>query len=477
VWFALLQLFHDRGRLTTSDEMDGTRRLRCLFYALSVLAESESTRNNGVVIVSVFGKNTRKAALDKSASSRGLKLVRSEAFPARVVAGHLVVMEDRPLLTAFASLVVGLAETLHVLRGKIFVHNHGKSTSGSILTRLHEYGFEVEGIPTVPLRGLFSLGCFKAWVEDRLRREVSGDARASAGARVTSLSSDAATDAVRTQRGGEDATDEEGMARKKKRIDAAYCRRKRFKKKIELEVTQAEAERLRQQNERLRDDGATLERCLHEARTLVERYENGESESELNVPSQRSQMYRGTLPEGEFGRAPFRRSSDRPGAACSHEARIPSDSAAKRATSEIARSQLLHASHHGVNDRPMMLPTCDQVSAPPNLSYSAIANLSHFGYPVTSASQGASALGTLRFGDLVSDALLQQQAYRARLLAAVDNANPLQNPFASAAASQSAASAELRRRRQNSRNPIDFTELEQLELCGQLKGPYPPRFS
>jgi hypothetical protein len=330
----------------------------------------------------------------------------------------------------------------------------------------------VEGIPTVPLRGLFSLGCFKAWVEDRLRHEMSCDARASAGARVSSLSSEAATDAVRTQ-GGEDTTDEEGMARKKKRIDAAYCRRKRFKKKIELEVTQAEAERLRQQNERLRDDRATLERCLREACLLVERYENGESESELNVPSQLSQVHRSSLPDDELSRAALRRSSDRPGAACSHEARAPSE----RDTSEITRSQLLHASHNGVFDRPMMLSTYDQVSAPPNLSYSTIANLSQFGYPITSASHGASGLNTLRFGDLVSDTLLQRQAYRTRLLATVGNANPLQNPFASAAATQTAASADLRRPRQNSRNPIDFSELELLELCGQLGGPYPPRFS
>jgi hypothetical protein len=436
--------------------MDGTRRLRCFFYALSVVAESPSTRRNGVVMVSVVGKNTRKAALGKDTSARGLALLRSEVIPARVVAGHVVIMENRPLLSTFAALVLGVAEKLHVLKGQIFVHNNGTPEAGSLLKRLQEHGLDMEAIPTVPLGGLFSLGCFRAWVEDRIRHETTG--RPGAGVAASSASSDAADAAIAEE-------DEDETRRKKKRIDAAYCRRKRFKKKIEREVMQAEAERLRLQNERLREEGATLERCIHEARQLVERYE-----LRMNLPLSNDQVHRGHHTPADVSRSGVCGSSGVTGASCAYGALGPSETGAGRAADEITWAQLLQAKYGGViNNR--LLSTHERLGEPPaphNLPYAGMPNLSLVGYPLTCTSQGDSALEAVRFSDWVSDTLLQQQANRNRLLAAARNAGPSRNELApTAAAGHAPAFAEVRTQ---NRDPIDPSELALLELCGALEG-------
>jgi hypothetical protein len=438
--------------------MDGTRRLRCLFYALSVVAESPSTRHNGVVMVSVVGKNTRKAALGKDTSARGLALIRSEVIPARVVAGHVVIMENRPLLSTFAALVLGVAEKLHVLKGQIFVHNNGTPEAGSLLKRLQEHGLDMEAIPTVPLGGLFSLGCFRAWVEDRIRHETTK--RPGAGVASSSASSDAADAAITEE-------DEDEMRRKKKRIDAAYCRRKRFKKKIEREVIQAEAERLRLQNVRLREEGAALERYIQEARQLVERYEVGMTV--VDLPLNYGQVHRGHLPPADVSRAGICGASGLPGASCAHDALAPSESWAGRAADEITWAQLLQAKYGGVNNR--LLSTyegLDEPPAPHNLPYAGMPNLSLFGYLPTCTSQGDSASEAVRFSDWVSDTLLQQQANRNRLLAAARIAGSSRNQLApTTAAGQAPAFAEVRTQ---NRDPIDPSELALLELCGALEG-------
>jgi hypothetical protein len=229
--------------------MDSRRRLRALFYVLSALSESEDIREKGFVMISAFGKNTRKSTLEISVTTRGISLIRSEVIPISVVAGHLIVLEDRAIFNTFISLLMGVSEKMNILKGRVKVHNHATSASETLLKDLEQHGFDAEGLPTVPFGGLFSFGCFKAWIEDRRRLEANVH---------NSHTSDVATYEM------------EEEARKKKRADAANCRRKRFRKKIELQVTQEEVQRLQQQNLRLREQESILEDCIKRAHQVVE---------------------------------------------------------------------------------------------------------------------------------------------------------------------------------------------------------------
>jgi hypothetical protein len=234
-------------------------------------------------MISPLGKNTRKSTLEMSATSRGISLIRSEVIPIRVVEGHLVVLEDRAIFNTFISLLMGVSEKLNILKGRVKVHNHATTASDALLKDLQQHGFDAEGIPTVPFGGLFSFGCFKSWIVDRRRVESNV---------YSSDISDVATYEI------------EEETRKKKRADAANCRRKRFRKKIELQVTQEEVKRLRQQNLRLREQESILVDCLQRANQVVESHLNNprdqlsaRSLSTRGVYDARSTLYRSRVTE------------------------------------------------------------------------------------------------------------------------------------------------------------------------------------
>jgi hypothetical protein len=454
-----VQLFHDRARLTTSESMDVDRRLRCMFYVLSVMAESEATRRHGFVILSVVGKNTRKGTLEINTNTRGLALLRSEVTLARVVAGHLVVMENRPLLTTFASLIVGVAERLKVLRkGEIVVHN-GPSDSDSLVKKLQAHGFDMEGIPTVPFGGLFSFGCFKAWVEDRIRLETAGPG---AGVAVSETDPTLA---------------EEDEKRKKKRIDAAYCRRKRFRKKIEVEVMQAEVERLQQQNERLREQGNALEGSIQEARNAVEAHKRKEQE-EACLPSE-SLAPQGHPPPSNAPRANMSFSDALRSAIRAQ--RGPLDFTLAQPSSEVTHPhQFSAASLIGARNSRFPSATHGQLQDAAyllNASHAGMADLSRFGQQRTAMDQvpTRSHADSLRLSDLVSEAtlssLLHQQQHlqnyqsRPSAVAYTGVSDPRRNHLAAA---QAAAAADLQR---DGLDRLDPYELALLQLYGGLGGP------
>jgi hypothetical protein len=456
----LVQLFHDRARLTTSEAMDVDRRLRCMFYILSVMAESESTRRNGFVILSVVGKNTRKATLEINTNTRGLTLLRSEVILTRVVGGHLVVMENRPLLTTFASLIVGVAERLKVLTGRIVVHNNGQSESDSLVKRLQEHGFDMEGIPTVPFGGLFSFGCFKSWVEDRIRLETAGP-----GAGVALSENDA-------------TLTEEDEKRKKKKIDAAYCRRKRFRKKIEVEVMQAEVERLQQQNDRLREQGTALEGCIQEARNVVEEHQRKQNEDACAPSGRRAPQ--GRLPDSNATRASL-----------SFSDALRSAIRAQRGPPDLGLA-------HACGERPFNASASGERNSFPsnaygqlqdaayvlNSSHAGMSNSPRLGQQGTLMDQlsARSSVDSIRLSNLLSDAALSsllnhhqpqqyQYQHQQRSSVAYAGASDLrrsQLAAAAAAAAQAAAAAELQR---DGLDQLDPYQLALLQLYGGLAGP------
>jgi hypothetical protein len=195
-------------------------------------------------MLTCFGKSTRKATLGFDTFSR----LNQEVFPVRLVTAHAVFLSTRLVFKSFVSLFVRASETLQFLKGRIVVHDHSSSSSESLLQK---HGFGVEGLPKAPLGGLFTFGCFKGWLADRQRLELSRFASNAAAA------DHLAVGAIEDER------------RKRKRLDAAYSRRKRYRKRIEVAVMHEEVERLRQQNAKLRKEEHLLAKSLFEARTFV----------------------------------------------------------------------------------------------------------------------------------------------------------------------------------------------------------------
>jgi hypothetical protein len=115
----------------------------------------------------------------------------------------------------------------------------------------------VEGIPAVPFGGMFTIGCFREWLADRQRLEhILHDPNANEGAASSCASSERVL--------------HHDTETRRRRADASYCRKKRFLKKIEIEVLKEEVERLRQQNQKLKEEEARLERCLIGAHSVLE---------------------------------------------------------------------------------------------------------------------------------------------------------------------------------------------------------------
>jgi hypothetical protein len=237
------QLFHDRSRLALNSFLDPQRRLRCLFYVLSTISKSAKTRRHGFIMLTCFGKSTRKATLGFDAFAR----LHQEVLPVRLVAAHAVFLSTRPVFKSFVSLFVRASEKLQFLKGRIVVHDHSSSSPESLLIDLQKHGFDVEGLPKAPLGGLFTFGCFKGWLADRQGLELS---------RIASNA--AAADHL-----AEGSVEDE--RRKRKRLDAAYSRRKRYRKRIEVAVMHEEVERLRQQNAKLRREEHLMAKSLFDA--------------------------------------------------------------------------------------------------------------------------------------------------------------------------------------------------------------------
>lgn len=254
-------MFHDRARLTSPAVLDETKRLRCLFYILNAASESERCQRNGIVALTAYGEKTRASTFDRRSVSTGIALVQCEAIPVSIKGVHLVMLSRRPILDIVIPATVQILERWNFLKQQIVVHT--RKEKEDILQSLCTYGFDPEGIPKVPLGGYWTLGCFKRWMDDRLILERQTYSRAHPqGPGVASM----------WPQDGDEAAHQEDEARMKREIDAAYARRKRARKKIEIEVTQEEVERLKRQKQRLENTGVALERQLNDARRIVELY-------------------------------------------------------------------------------------------------------------------------------------------------------------------------------------------------------------
>jgi hypothetical protein len=274
-------VFHDRARLTSPEVMDVDKRKRGIFYVLSVAGESAQVRKNGLVFLSAFCDKTRKSTFDLQMLSDKVSLMKKEVLPYRFVGMHLVMLSQRPILNMVVPMTLQAFEKMNCLKRGIVVHS--RKPADQLLEEFKRHGFDPESIPKVPFGGFWTLGCFRRWMEERLLKERKAHDPKPAALSSSAASSFAAEEAAGgaptsgSVEGEEHHETEEEYGeqlRKKRKMGAAYARRKRARNKIEVEVMQNEVERLNAQKEAFENEGAKLEALLAEARAMSERIES-----------------------------------------------------------------------------------------------------------------------------------------------------------------------------------------------------------
>jgi hypothetical protein len=275
-------VFHDRARLTCPEVMDVDKRKRGIFYVLSVAGESEQVRRNGLVFLSAFCDKTRKSTFDLQMLADKVSLMKKEVLPYRFVGMHLVMLSQRPILNMVVPMTLQAFEKMNCLKRGIVVHS--RKPQEQLLEDLKRHGFDPESIPKVPFGGFWTLGCFRRWMEERQLKEKKkcepkvlpssspfAAAEEAAGVGVSGGPDENRAEAETEEEEGEDYGEQ---LRKKRKMGAAYARRKRARNKIEMEVMHHEVERLKSQKEALEREGYSLQALLSEARSMVDRIDN-----------------------------------------------------------------------------------------------------------------------------------------------------------------------------------------------------------
>ena len=258
-----------------------------------------------------YSNKTRKSTFDLKNLVDSLSLyVFRQSIPVRFARVHLVMLSSRPILNTVAPLTVQALERLGTKAPVTVVHT--RKPIDDVQDDLKAHGFELEGLPKVPLGGLYTFGCFRRWIDDRLRRErrvyagvLEGVGVGSGGLGSGSGASHNGDDDDNDHHEGgkphassvagaggassfhdDDDGPEAALARKRREVDAAYARRKRARKKIEVKVLTAEVERLTKQQRSFQETGNDLERRLAEAQRLVQLYDEASAHAVSKAAAQ-----------------------------------------------------------------------------------------------------------------------------------------------------------------------------------------------
>ena len=276
-------LYFDRARLNRPELTDPRKYVRCFFYILSAASELDGSRDPGLASLSVFSNKTRQSTINAQLSMEMLSLffVR-RIIPVRLARLHAANVSTRP----------GMASVLATLLDKVALGGvriprvtfHSGRTNDELQESLRSHGFRLDGIPKTPLGGLFTLGCFRRWLDEQARTEkrrlrlatTAGGVGREEGpaAHVAGDDSGSGSDAERAPCHDDPEVDsdedpEQERLRRKREREAAAARRKRARRKINAQVLRAEVQRHREQQLELQQEEANLVRRLAEARRIV----------------------------------------------------------------------------------------------------------------------------------------------------------------------------------------------------------------
>jgi hypothetical protein len=272
--------------LDKAELLDPGKRLRCTFYFLQVLAEMSPD----CVVLTVYCSKTRKSTFDLKLVTDGISyFITRRVIPLRYEKLHYVMLSTRPVLDFVIPTTLKALEKVGGQKPNTVVV-HSDHSVDAVQEALRDHGFSLEGLPKVPLGGLYTFGCFRRWVEDRIRVGArlyghpsssnlismgdGSDAKPAAARMMAAAGSSSALAAAL------DDDPEEAAARKRREVYAGYARRKRARKRIEAKVLQSEVARLEKQRDALERVGHDLEARLDRARRVVGAHHEDESDKQ-----------------------------------------------------------------------------------------------------------------------------------------------------------------------------------------------------
>jgi hypothetical protein len=269
--------------------LSGEKRLRCCFYLLSAIAETKDC----AVVLTVYCGRTRKSTFDLKMIADGVSyFITRNVVPVRLEQMHYVMLSTRPVLDFVIPATLNVLEKVIAISSRVAVHSN--RSVDATQDDLRKHGFSLEGLPKVPLAGMYTFGCFRRWIDDRIRKEGRLYASVWPGSTYDDDVDSKPSHAVPPP--PEDDPEEEAL-RRRREVYAGYARRKRARKRIEAKVLQSEYDRLQKQKVELQRECRELESLLAEAHRIValvgkgdtKNYESARTSPSLGEPTIRGQ--------------------------------------------------------------------------------------------------------------------------------------------------------------------------------------------
>jgi hypothetical protein len=229
-------------------------RIRCLFYFLTIISESEINQTDGLIQLA----SLVTPRMTDFCSNHGKRLVAvSSCSPTRLKALHLLVRPPKAGRTIASRLLSMMFSLIgDKFGGQTLVHSG--ETEAEILGKVGRFGLDETGLPEAA-GGSWKYEEFNVWRKERILLEQAFEVQG--GYRKESE----LTEAAAKQRLC--LTREEWKERRRQQ-NIIYSRQKRERRKAEMSRAKEQCEELESENKRLKKDNERLERLLSEAKAL-----------------------------------------------------------------------------------------------------------------------------------------------------------------------------------------------------------------
>jgi hypothetical protein len=254
------------------EDPDGTKRLRCLFYTLSVVSEKRRACVDGFVGIEIASE----LSFEQS-KGRFFELA-EKVLPVRLKALHLVHIPPTTVGTKeFFGTIVPAALKLLGANAYRRAHVHTGKSKEEILGKLKACGFFSEGLPE-GFGGTWTYDNFSEWQKERRRVEEEIHLIADVDEQKSQEPTYYLGPIPKKPAGLfsiDAAPAEEGkqIGPQKRIKEAIYSRTKREKHKLNVQTLQDESTRLTRSNVELKRDNDYLERVFATAKAAVARME------------------------------------------------------------------------------------------------------------------------------------------------------------------------------------------------------------
>jgi hypothetical protein len=264
---------YDGSRLDPNvEDLDGMKRLRCLFYTLSVVSEKRRACVDGFVCIEIASE----LSFEQS-KGRFFELA-EKVLPVHLKALHLVHIPPTTVgrKEFFGTIVPATAKPLGATAYRR-AHVHTGKSKEEIHEKLKACGFFSDGLPEC-VGGMWTYENFSNWQTERRRFEeeihLIADVYEQKSQEPTSLDPIPMKPAGLFSIDAAPAEERRKIVPQKRKLYSVYSRTKREKQRLNLQSLQDESTRLTLSNVELKRDNGFLEGVLATAKAAIAQNEH-----------------------------------------------------------------------------------------------------------------------------------------------------------------------------------------------------------